>query len=169
MSTIYDFDENNAFESIETHYFNDGWDVADLVDGGNVHIYFPTFDRVSDVSVEDVEDVFIGEEYAFVVEKIECADDSIDLQVFKMTRKTFMEKLSEKVWAKFREDTYIAVCPECGQKKAYFVSGQCAMGREINQFHCSGCHYTWVGHPNGEFIREGVLLSEWEIRRMRGY
>ncbi|MBP5421721.1 MAG: hypothetical protein J6Y78_04665 [Paludibacteraceae bacterium] len=63
----------------------------------------------------------------------------------------------------------LRVCPECGKKMGQFVAGQCAMGMEINQFHCNGCHYTWVGHPNGEFIREGVLLSEWEIRRMRGY
>ena len=167
MSTIYNFNEKDAFESIEIHYFNDGWDVAGMIDGGNVHIYFPTFGRASDVSVENVEDVFIGEEFAFVVEKTECANDSIDLQIFKMTKDIFMEKLSEQVWAKFRADRNDTICPECGKRMAHSVSSSCAFGEQINQFNCEECHYTWVGFPNGKFIREGILLSKWDIMQGR--
>ena len=63
----------------------------------------------------------------------------------------------------------LRVCPECGERKAYATDSQAIWDRELHQFHCQNCHYTWIGHPNGEFIREGVLLSDWEIREMRGY
>lgn len=63
----------------------------------------------------------------------------------------------------------LRTCPECGKTMAYAVSGTCAFGEEVHQFHCQNCHYTWVGHPNGEFIREGVLLSRYEVEQMWGH
>ena len=58
----------------------------------------------------------------------------------------------------------LRVCPECGERKAHMVAGQTAGGREIHQFYCPECNYGWIGHPNGEFIREGVLYSSWDVR-----
>lgn len=57
----------------------------------------------------------------------------------------------------------LRVCPECGERKAHQVAGQSLGDRELSQFFCNSCGYGWVGHPNGEFIREGVLKSSWEL------
>lgn len=63
----------------------------------------------------------------------------------------------------------LVTCIDCGERKAEPHSRQCLGDREIVQFYCKNCGRGWVGLPNGKFLRDGVLLSEWEIREMRGY
>lgn len=157
MSTIYDFDENNAFESIETHYFNDGYDVESLMEDGNVSIICAD-GEFSDDFINNVEDVFVGlkSNRTFIVVKVEDFDaNEVQLLVFEMTTEEFKANWSESIWKKFREDRYV-VCPLCGERKAEFCSGATYMER-LEQYYCNNCHEAYVTNGYGKFMRKGTL------------
>ena len=153
MSTYYVENPMNL-ESVENHYIQKGWNVT----------VWGTIDDFEESMIPEVEDVFICKEEVCIITKTEYETD-IDLTMYYMDADEFMTNWSKKVWDKFREDSYTTVCPKCGNKMAHAVSGKTLsdIGR-IEQFHCDGCHYTWVGYPSGLKIREGVLMSEWDIQ-----
>lgn len=169
MSTIYDFDEMNWFDEIDSHYHNQE-EVIDLLNEGgctvieevnvtndNGEIISAVTGEFRDELVPMVEDVFKGDNISLIVVKT-TEDDTITFTIFKMSSKEFLDNWSEKVWAKFRQDNYTTTCMHCGERMAYVASSRLLsdIGR-INQYHCENCHYTWIGYPNGEFIRAGVL------------
>lgn len=156
MSTIYDFDEKNAFESIKTHYSDNGFDLSGTKTSDS---YIEVIDgEFNDNYIEIVKDVFVGEDNTFIVVQFDDRWGTHIFYIIEMGTSEFKSKWSEQVWAKFRADFNDTICPECGQKMAHMVAGRTLsdIGR-IEQFHCDGCHYTWVGYPSGKFIREGVL------------
>ena len=79
-------------------------------------------------------------------------DYDCDVIIVDLTVEEHLHFVRVEIWKRG-----LRVCPECGEREAHMVSGQEAFGERIEQFHCQNCHYTWVGYPNGEFIREGVL------------
>ena len=175
MSTHYDFNETlygDAIASIEVHYFNDGWEIKGLAFGDETdEIGDTTVVRASrefkSKDIENAIDVFISDISAYIVCEVVDRYDDTYLVVFQMFRRVFMEKWSERVWAKFRADMNDTICPECGKRMAHSVAGRTLsdIGR-IEQFFCEECGYVWVGYPSGKFIRDGVLApSEWEIPR----
>lgn len=170
MATIYDFDEKDPIFSIEAHYFNDGWDVKGFAFGDETGekgdtIVIEATGEFSEDLINNVEDVFCGSVATYVVAYVPDDEGTSTLLVFEMSTEDFKANWSERIWAKFRMDSYTHVCPECGQKMAHSVAGQTMsdIGR-IEQFHCDNCHYTWVGYQSGKFIREGVLHSSWDVR-----
>ena len=159
MSTIYEFNhKDNYIQAIKTHYSNNGWNIIGLDENAEISVHEASRGFHSK-DIEDVIDVFIGDVFAHIVAEVEY-----ELIIFTMAKNVFMTKWSEKVWAKFRRDSYTTICPKCGEKMALSVTGSNQGDRRVEQFHCDGCHYTWIGHPNGEFIREGVLHSSYDVR-----
>ena len=98
---MYNFDEKDGFEAIETHYFNDGYDVASLMDDGDVYVILAD-GEFSEDWINNVEDVFVGDSTTFIVASIENADDTLELIVFEMSTAEFEARWSESICSKFR-------------------------------------------------------------------
>ena len=144
MSTIYLSNGEDYILSITTHYFNEGWDVY-----GNDHVYEASRGfKARDVKT--VQDVFIGDIFAHIVCELDGA-----LAIFTMAKTVFMEKWSERVWAKFREDNYV-VCPLCGEKKAEFKCGATYLER-LEQYYCYNCNEAYITNAQGKFMKVGTL------------
>lgn len=60
----------------------------------------------------------------------------------------------------------LRVCPKCGERKAVPHYSKYVGDRELVKYHCSNCGYAYVGLGNGKFIREGDLLSDYELQAM---
>lgn len=142
MSTHYDFNESNWMDEIKMHYAH------------NTDIEFDTVcycDEFTEDDVEFAQDVFIGDVKTTYITTLE--EDV--LTVFDMPTTTFKSKWSEKVWAKFRDESYV-ICPICGEKKAEFVAGKFIFGDYVKQYYCNAHHDAYI--TNGEFVKTGVLL-----------
>lgn len=161
--TIYDFDEKNAFESIQTYYFNDGYEINGFSDNPSVYMELIEGD-MSETALEIVKDAFVGEETTYLVFEFTDKFGQDIMYVLPMSTSEFKTQWSERVWAKFRADMNDTVCPECGQRSAHMVAGMnLDNGERREQFFCDNCGNGWIGHPNGEFIKNGVLKSQWDV------
>ena len=60
----------------------------------------------------------------------------------------------------------LRVCPKCGERKAEPHYSKWVGDRELVKYYCKNCHYAYVGLGNGKFIREGDLLSDYELQAM---
>lgn len=153
MSTIYDFDEKNAFESIRTHYSNDGFDFSGTETADS---YIEEIDgEFNDNCIEIVKDVFVGDNNTFIVVQFDDKWGTHIFYILEMSTSQFKSEWSEKVWAKFREDNYV-VCPLCGEKKAEFKSGA-TYSERLEQFYCYNCNEAYILNGYGKFMRKGTL------------
>ena len=148
--TYYKELSQDVLEDIKAHYDDENLYI-ELIDG-----------EFADGLVEIVQDAFVGETDTYLTVRFTDRGNDI-MYIIKMPTTTFKSEWSEKVWAKFRADYNDTVCPHCGERSAHMVAGQNLGDRRIEQFFCENCGYGWVGHPNGEFLREGVLKSNWEL------
>lgn len=153
MSTHYDFNESNWMDEIRLHYSHNTDVEFDVVSHADESLF-------RDEDIELVLDVFVGDVKTTFITTL---DEDGELTIFEMPTTVFKSKWSEKVWAKFRADFNDTVCPKCGKRMAHSVAGKSLGDIQVNQFFCEGCGNGWVGHPNGEYIRDGVLKSSWEI------
>lgn len=162
MSTFYvENDVDDVLDHISIHYFNDGWDIEGLAENGTVYVHYSDVEFTEE-DILDVEDVFQTDDFAYVVTSYKRTNDTL-LIVFEMDSDEF-GKWKEQIWAKFRAEWNNIVCPECGKRSAHPVAGtNRADGMPIRQFYCENCNNSWIGYLSGEFIRNGVLKSSWEI------
>ena len=130
MSTIYDFDEKNGIDAIETHYFNDGYDVEGFVEDGDVIIICATGEFSEDY-VNNVEDVFMGNMTTYVVANVPDDDsNTILLEVYEMSTGEFYAKWELPIRKSFyhrKDHTNEWVWFNIGQNGDYFVQWQDAV------------------------------------------